>query len=125
MYAQHLAKTAYSGRETPTRTLRGIEYDVLARVTQALRGSGTGAITDFSATAAALHENGRLWRLFLVAVADPQNGLPAQLRASLFYLAEFTAIHTERVLAGRATPEALVDINTAVMRGLRQERSAQ
>ncbi|MFN6978293.1 MAG: flagellar biosynthesis regulator FlaF [Gemmobacter sp.] len=41
------------------------------------------------------------------------------MRAQLFYLYEFTAAHSRRVLDGTASVEALVDVNTAMMRGLR------
>jgi flagellar protein FlaF len=41
------------------------------------------------------------------------------LRARIFYLAEFTRAHTRKVLRRTAGPDALVEINLAVMRGLR------
>ena len=50
--------------------------------------------------------------------------LPPALRAQLFYLYEFTDQHSRKVLAGNASIEVLVDINTAVMRGLRGETGA-
>jgi flagellar protein FlaF len=57
-------------------------------------------------------------------VAEPDNGLPQELRARIFYLAEFTADHSRKVLRGGETVDALVDINTAMMRGLRQKVDA-
>ena len=54
-------------------------------------------------------------------VAGAENGLPQTLRAQLFYLAEFTMQHSAKVLAGRADAEVLVEINTAMMRGLRRD----
>ena len=76
---------------------------------------------DFPLLATAVHENLQLWCALAVDVADKGNGLPAALRAQLFYLYEFTAGHSRAVLANRASVEVLVDINTAVMRGLRGE----
>ncbi|MDO9525518.1 MAG: flagellar biosynthesis regulator FlaF, partial [Gemmobacter sp.] len=52
-------------------------------------------------------------------VAETDNGLPGPLRAQLFYLYEFASEHSRKVLSGSASVEVLVDINTAVMRGLR------
>lgn len=75
----------------------------------------------FSELAAALHENRRLWILLATSVADSENELPQSLRAQLFYLAEFTLQHSQKVLDGTASADVLIDINTSVMRGLRQE----
>lgn len=122
MNALNLARTAYSAPETPARTGRGLEYDVFARVTRRLKtaaeadpGQGFGALTR------ALYDNRRLWTILATDVADPENGLPAPLKARLFYLNEFTQAHSRKVLAGEATVEVLIDINTAVMRGLRND----
>ena len=77
--------------------------------------------TNFAALATALDANLRLWTTLGADVAGPGNALPQALRAQLFYLYEFTAEHSRAVLEGRASVEVLVDINTAVMRGLRGE----
>ena len=71
-----------------------------------------------------LHENRRLWVLFAGDVASKDNLLPDTLRAQLFYLAEFTLQHTSKVLDGTASVDVLIEINTAVMRGLRQQEIA-
>jgi flagellar protein FlaF len=119
--ATSLAKTAYSAPDQPIRTLRGTEYELFARITHRLRASQNLEKVGFSALARALHDNRSLWTTLAAEVADPKNQLPAPLRARLFYLAEFTNQHTSKVLAGTASCEVLIDINTAIMRGLRQE----
>jgi flagellar protein FlaF len=98
------------------RSARGTEFEIFARVTRRLTTAMKGDA--FPALAAALHENRQLWTALAVDLADDANALPPGLRAQLFYLAEFTLAHSAQVLAGNATPEALVDINTAVMKGL-------
>lgn len=75
----------------------------------------------FADLAAAIHENRRLWTLLATSVADSDNELPQTLRAQIFYLAEFTMLHSQKVLDGKATADVLIEINTSVMRGLRQE----
>ena len=55
-------------------------------------------------------------------VAEPTNLLPQPLRAQIFYLAEFTMHHSAKVLKGDASVAPLIDINTAVMRGLRGDQ---
>jgi len=119
--AQSMAKTAYSAAQNPAfRTPRTIEYDLFARITARLKAaaSDTGS---FPALATALHENRRLWTTLAADVAEDGNGLPEALRARLFYLSQFTREHTSSVLSGKDSAEILIEINTAVMRGLGQQ----
>ncbi len=115
-----MARSAYSDAATPTRTGRGTEYEVFARVTRRLRQLQDGN-AGFPALVRALHDNRSLWTVLAADVATATNGLPIELRARILYLSQFTAHHTRRVLAGEATVDAIIDINTAVMRGLRGE----
>nr|WP_170301208.1 flagellar biosynthesis regulator FlaF [Frigidibacter albus] len=115
-----MAKTAYSAPDQPTRTLRGTEYEVFARVTHRLKAAQALGDAGFASLARAIYDNRRLWTLLAADVADPGNQLPAPLRAQIFYLAEFTNLHSSKVLAGTATSEVLIDINTSIMKGLRQ-----
>lgn len=124
MNATTLAKTAYSAPDQATRTARGTEYEVFARITHRLKTAAALGDAGFSTLARALHDNRRLWSTLAADVAGPGNLLPAPLRARIFYLAEFTSQHTRKVLAGDCGAEVLVDINTAIMRGLRQEGGA-
>jgi flagellar protein FlaF len=119
--ALDMARTAYASPGTPARTLRGIEYDLFARVTHRLKASQARGGRDFALLAQALHENRQLWAALASDVAEPGNQLPPTLRGQLFYLYEFTELHSARVLEGVASAEVLIDINTAVMRGLRSE----
>ncbi len=125
MTPSHLAHSAYRRPDAPARSPRTIEYDLFARVTRALTtaqtASGPAGRADFAGLAQALHDNGRMWRVLATDVAEPGNALPAALRARLFYLYQFTEAHSRKVLGGTAEVGVLVDINTAVMRGLRGE----
>lgn len=113
-----MAKMAYqSSSRAPLRTPRGTEYEALAKVTHQLKNSLTSS---FSQLATALHENRRLWTVLAADVADHDNGLPDTLRAQVFYLAEFTFDHSRKVLLKGDDPSILIEINTAIMRGLRQ-----
>ena len=118
MNAYDMAQRAYSAHAAPIRTARGTEYDAISRVTRDLAAASVAVPLDHGALAAALHQNRRLWTLLAANVADGSNLLPASLRARIFYLAEFTEVHTRRVLRGTADSSALVDVNMAVMRGL-------
>ncbi len=115
---------SYAQREAPTRSLRSVEYDLLAQVTQRLRSAWHNRTVDFPALARAVTDNTQLWSTLAADVALPGNNLPQALRARLFYLYEFTAQHGKAVLDGKASVEVLADINMAVMRGLRGDRGA-
>ena len=112
------ARQAYAPANTHLRTDRSTELQVFSQTTSRLRFAAIATPPDFAQLAAALHENRRLWTLLAADVADDDNGLSPDLRAQIFYLAEFTAYHSRKVLKGDATVDALVDINLAVMRGL-------
>lgn len=116
-----MARTAYGGAAAPTRTTRATEYEAFARITARLKATAAAGRAGFGALAEALHENRRLWTILAADVAEADNGLAQPLRAQIFYLAEFTLQHTPKVLAGKAAPDVLVEINSAVMRGLRAE----
>ena len=106
---------------SPIQSTRGIEYEAFVRVTARLRAAEARGQAGRIDLAIALHENRRLWTTLAADVAGSHNGLPEGLRAQLFYLAEFTDLHSRKVLEGNETAEILVEINTAVMRGLRGE----
>lgn len=116
----HPALSAYGRPDAPVRSTRAIEYDLFARVTRAITAAARGA-ADRPALIRALHDNTKLWRTLAIDVADPGNALPSPLRAQLFYLFEFTVAHSRKVVDGTAKADVLVEINTAVMRGLRGE----
>ncbi|PIE08361.1 MAG: flagellar biosynthesis regulator FlhF [Rhodobacterales bacterium] len=124
MNALQMAKTAYASNKAPIRTPRGIEYEAFARITHRLKSAAIQGEPGFPDLAEALHLNRRLWTMLAADVAEQDNGLPAELRARIFYLSEFTTQHSRKVLRGDETIEALVEINTAVMRGLRQRAEA-
>ncbi len=121
MNAQLFARAAYGRPETPIRSYRQIEYDLFAKITQKMTQANQVRETDFPFFMAALHENLRLWRTIATDVSSPENGLPEQLRAKLYYLYQFTDQHSRKVAKREAAIEVLIDINTAIMRGLRGE----
>jgi flagellar protein FlaF len=112
-----MARRAYAPTTAPTRSDRSIEYEVIARITarlkKAIQSDNRRRLIE------AMHENRQLWRTLAVDVADEGNLLPRDLRARIFYLAEFTDIHTSKVLAGKENPVPLLEINTAILRGLK------
>lgn len=115
------ALKGYAEHATSTRSGRRSEYEVIAKVTQQLRDRAVGSKTNFAAFADALHLNQKLWTALVVDVADEANPLPDELKARIIYLAEFTRHHTGRILRNKASVLPLLEINMAVLRGLKQE----
>lgn len=124
MMTQSAARAAYSRPEAPHRNPRDLEYDLLARATKALSQAARLSPANFATLVAALDDNQRLWSTLAADVATPENSLPAMLRAQLFYLYEFTAQHSRAVRDRNASVDVLIDINSAVMRGLRGQGGA-
>ena len=118
MNAQSKAMHAYSAVSTTVKTTRNIEYDAVARITHRLRSEASEGTKGFPGLAKALYDNKRLWNIFAVDVADADNQLPPELRAQIFYLAEFTGQHTKKVLARKADVGPLLEINVAILNGL-------
>lgn len=121
MNAHLTAQRAYAQTAAPIRTPRGLEYEAFARITHRLKAASES--DNLSTLASAIHLNRQLWMLLASDVADPGNGLPSDLRARIFYLSEFTMQHSRKVLRRETDAQPLIDINTAMMRGLRQQEA--
>lgn len=120
MNAQLLAKTAYGAAATPVRTDRGTEYALFTQVTQRLKAAALKGPSHYNELVRALHDNRMMWVTLAADVADRENELSKELRARIFFLAEFTKSHTSKVIGGRASVQALIDVNASIMRGLGQ-----
>lgn len=118
MNAQTMAAASYGNPATALKTARTAEYEVIANITARLRKALDGGPLTFPALAAAMTENRRLWTEFAVDLGSDENKLPDGLKTQLLSLAQFTMNHTNAVLQGHASAEVLIDINTAIMRGL-------
>ena len=119
MIEASLANSAYNTSVRSIGSERGLEYQVFSQVTRDLAAVRNDAHDYHASLAAALHKNMKLWTFLAGEVAIEANKLPAQLRAGIFYLAEFTRHQTPKIRAGEADPDVLVEINTMMMRGLR------
>lgn len=115
------ARSAYTEAGRDESTPRRTEYHAFARITHRLTTAHAEGPLGFPRLAAAVTENMRLWAILAEDLTLEGNGLPDSLRAGLLSLAIFTARHSDAVLAGRSDVQALIDVNTAVMRGLRGE----
>ncbi|WP_106746745.1 flagellar biosynthesis regulator FlaF [Yoonia maritima] len=112
------ARQAYAPTQLAIRTERSVEAQLVSQITARLRDTMSQSAGNFAALAVAVHDNRRMWTTLASDVAGSDNALPKSLRAQLFYLAEFTEHHSRRVLRRETDVSALVEINTAVLRGL-------
>lgn len=115
-----LAKNGYAATQTATSTPRAMEYQIFAQITSRIstahKKDGPTAFAEF---AQALHDNVRLWSILAIDAAGDGNQLAPALRAQIVSLAGFVRNETGRVLARENEPDTLIDVNTAIMRGLR------
>lgn len=123
MNAIRQAQYAYRQDAQTVKTPRSTEYDAFARITQRLKSALPGE--RFADLAGAIHDNRSLWTILAADVADKGNPLPKELKARIIYLAEFTHLHSSKVLTDGAPVTPLVEINTAIMSGLRDRRPKQ
>lgn len=118
------AGSGYRDASAVVQSPSQIEYQAFARITHQLSQYSQPGNGPFARLVEALHENLRLWTIVAGDVSQPDNDLPQSLRAQFFYLAEFTRDHTRKVLKGDAEALPLVDINLAIMKGLRAQNGA-
>ncbi|MEO1139473.1 MAG: flagellar biosynthesis regulator FlaF [Pseudomonadota bacterium] len=119
MNAIQKAQNAYRNKAQPVKTHRDTEYDAFARITSRMKAAEARGETGYRELATALYDNRRLWTVLVSDVASQANTLSPDLRARIVYLSEFTRLHSTKVLRKEAAVAPLIDINTAVMRGLR------
>ncbi|MEM9393537.1 MAG: flagellar biosynthesis regulator FlaF [Pseudomonadota bacterium] len=121
MYANAAVKSAYATTSCSGGTPVNKEYAIIERVTTDLVRADRNKSENYSAFVDAITRNRKMWRLFGVDVAEPDNTLPKKLKAQIFYLSEFTDIHSREVLKGNETIEILVEINEMILLGLASE----
>lgn len=119
MSTSTLAAKNYGTLNETTRSNRDLEYDAILRVTRELKLNKNAAKAEFPRLAVALSRNERLWNEIGTQVADNANKLDVGLRARLFYISEFVAHYTGNLLRGEGDVSSLIDINVAVLRGLK------
>jgi flagellar protein FlaF len=71
----------------------------------------------------ALHWNRRLWTTLATDCANPENRLPAPLKANIISLSIWVDKHTSQVMQQQAAIQPLIDINRIIMQGLSGQMS--
>ena len=66
----------------------------------------------------ACYLNQQLWTALMVDLALPQNALPEELKARLISIAIWVQRYTPAVTGGRASVDALIEVNRNILEGL-------
>ncbi len=101
------------------RTERDTEYEAFSHVTRMLRAASKRLLDQDAVMA--IHKNNELWSILAADLAQPGNTLPDETKAGLISLAGFSIRQGLAVLNGSAQIAPLLDINVAIMKGLRGE----
>ena len=109
---------AYQKVQQRVETPRETEYRLFTEVTRALNEVKALPSTELGAKMKALDWNRRVWNFLAMDCSNEQNGLPAQLRASIISLSMFVSKYTSQVIRENEDIEPLIDINIAIMQGL-------
>lgn len=109
---------AYQQATARAESPREAEYRLFGQVTRALMGAADAGEHDHGARMRALDWNRRLWSALATDCADPQNGLPAPVRAQIISLSLWVGKHTSLVMRKREDIGALIDVNRIIMQGL-------
>lgn len=112
------AEIPYNKEAGLVQAPRQAEYAIFAKITHCLSATEKQKHEAFADYIYALHQNRKLWSTIARDVADNENKLSPALRAQIFYLAEFTHVHTSKILSDNAALQPLIDVNLAIMRGL-------
>jgi len=109
---------AYGRVQNTTEDPRRIEFRLLAQVTGALRTAQSNP-NDRPKLYNALIWNKKVWDAFMSDLVDERNQLSGDVRKSLIKLGAWVSKHTFAVMDGKASIDALIEVNNSVMEGLR------
>jgi flagellar protein FlaF len=113
------AANGYRAVQLQTQSARSIEAKLFAEITAALVRAQRAGKPGFRDLVAALHRNRTLWDALLADLAQETNALPTALKGQLIQLGHFVRQFTVRLLKGEDDVQVLIDINHAILEGLR------
>ncbi|MCE8008964.1 flagellar biosynthesis regulator FlaF [Aestuariivita sp.] len=124
-YRQTIAKTEAPRQierrllsEATSLLLQHTDFDALETKEEKLAAL-SGGVRD------AIWKNEQIWLAFKFDLAEQENGLPPQVRASLISLALWVEKHSVGVLRGTQKIKPLIDINRSIIRGLSGDASEE
>jgi flagellar protein FlaF len=109
---------AYQQAASRAESPRDSEYRLFAQVTLALMEAAKTDPGDIAGRVDALDWNRSVWSVLHNDCINPDNQLPAPLRASIISLAIWVGKHTSAVIRRREDIQPLIDVNRLIMQGL-------
>lgn len=123
MTANYAAQRGYQQTVRQTASEKDVELQVFASVTSKMRAANLDNPKHLTPKMAeALILNTRLWTILFSDLVSPENQLPLELKTQLIQLSEFTQAHTQKVFRGEADIDALIEINSNIMDGLKASK---
>lgn len=109
---------AYQRAAQRAENPREAEYRLFGQVTRALMEAAKADPRDLQIRIDALDWNRRLWSTLATACEDPDNALPAPLRAQFVSLSLWVSRHSSAVMRREEDFEPLIEVNRMIMQGL-------
>ena len=109
---------AYQQAAARAESPREAEYRLFGQVTRALMEAVTADPLDARIRVDALDWNRRVWQALGADCAEPENKLPAPLRASIISLSIWVTRHTAAVIRRGQEIEPLIEKYRMIMQGL-------
>jgi flagellar biosynthesis activator protein FlaF len=112
--------TAYTSQQKSIENSRDIDARALLSCAQRMQATLDAGAKDVHAYADAVRHNQRLWTIFQVAICDPDNPLPKDLKMTLLNLSRYIDRTSFRVI-NEFSPsllKSLIDINRTIAAGL-------
>jgi flagellar biosynthesis activator protein FlaF len=119
------AANGYRAVRLQTQSPRHTEAQLFAEITAGLVRAQRAGKPGFQELVAMLHKNRTLWEALVADLALDSNTLPTPLKGQLIQLGHFVRQFTARVLKGEDDVQALIDVNHAILEGLRGTRPAE
>lgn len=109
-----MSVSSYQQRSSATESPKALELRAFGFVTHGLKSA-----TDVQSRITALHKNHQLWLTLVTDLANPDNGLPNDLKARLISLGFWSMRFSLRAMEDEAVSLApLIDVNTQIAAGL-------
>ncbi|MEM9705453.1 MAG: flagellar biosynthesis regulator FlaF [Pseudomonadota bacterium] len=114
-----LAAQGYAKASQSTADPRAVEYQTFARVNNMLAKAKNAGPSEFNKIVDAVYKNNQLWDILAADIANQANPLPDDLKIGIIKLYAFSRNHGRNVLKKKATVDALIEVNSNIMKGLR------
>ena len=115
-----MSVNAYLNNQRAAETPRQTEYRLFVQITRNLVTAKEryeqGGLDEFVLNAVA--RNAELWQTLMLDLVEQDNQLPAALRGQLVSIALWVDRHSTAFRRGKASLDALIEVNRSIMAGL-------